>query len=598
MNKEKGSSIGKVCESSSKEIIIKMNFEEFESNKKNLKIGNYLKVQLGNSNYSFVVIKGIKAISIEDSNGEQIKDKYFINVYPIGTLEEDKFISGSPVLPSPTEEVFTVSKEELEQIFSIKNGSLFSLGKLSQNEDLEIKLDGDSFFSKHIGIVGSTGSGKSCTVAKILQEVVGIRKEKNTHVEKKKNAHIIIFDIHSEYHSAFQLEKEENFSLNSLDVETLKLPYWLMNSEELESLFIESNENNSHNQVSQFKKAVILNKRKYNEELKNITYDTPVFFDIKEVFNYITNLNNEVICKEKSNFLKPQIIEEIEGDEKIRHIKDKIEYFEKIYTFSSTSTKTNEKASNGAFNGEFNRFLSRLENKIDDERLKFLMKAEYKTSDFEKILKQFLGYINKANVTIVDLSGIPFEVLSITTSLISRIIFDFSFHYSKLHKTNDIPFMLVCEEAHNYVPKNGGAEYNPSKKSIERIAKEGRKYGLSLMVVSQRPSEVSETIFAQCNNFISLKLTNNSDQNYVKNFLINNMNSVADILPMLVPGECLVVGEAILTPTIVKIELPSPLPKSETIKVHQEWSKCWKEIDKKESNDKSLIEQVIEKWKR
>jgi DNA helicase HerA-like ATPase len=132
-------------------------------------------------------------------------------------------------------------------------------------------------------------------------------------------------------------------------------------------------------------------------------------------------------------------------------------------------------------------------------------------------MKQFVGYLNRSNVTIVDLSGIPFEVLSVTVSLIARLIFDFCFHYSKLrHEAtllNDIPVMLVCEEAHNYVPQNDSAEYRSSRKSIERIAKEGRKYGLSLMVVSQRPSEVSETIFAQCNNFIALRLTNSNDQN-------------------------------------------------------------------------------------
>ncbi len=129
----------------------------------------------------------------------------------------------------------------------------------------------------------------------------------------------------------------------------------------------------------------------------------------------------------------------------------------------------------------------------------------FETQDFEQIMMQFVGYLNKANVTIVDLSGIPFEVLSITVSLVSRLIFDFCFHYSKLrhekNALNDVPVMIVCEEAHNYIPQRDDASYRSSRKSLERVAKEGRKYGLSLMVVSQRPSEVSETIFAQCNNF-------------------------------------------------------------------------------------------------
>src|SRR5690606_11894117 len=253
----------------------------------------------------------------------------------------------------------------------------------------------------------------------------------------------------------------------------------------------------------------------------------------------------------------------------------------------------------GGFNGEFDRFVSRLETKLADKRLKFIMNpknsksTDFKTDDFEELLKQFLGYIDKANITIIDLSGIPFEVLSITVSLISRLVFDFAFQYSKLKhkddKLNDIPFMIVCEEAHNYIPKSGGAEYNASKKSIERIAKEGRKYGLSLMVVSQRPSEVSETIFSQCNNFISLRLTNVNDQNYVKALMPDNSNAIADILPNLGQGECLIVGDAALIPTTVKLDKPNPEPKSQSINFQDEWQTDWKDIE---------FGDVIKRWKK
>lgn len=219
--------------------------------------------------------------------------------------------------------------------------------------------------------------------------------------------------------------------------------------------------------------------------------------------------------------------------------------------------------------------------------------TDYKTEDFEFILKQFLGYIDRSNITIIDLSGIPFEVLSICVSLISRLVFDFAFHYSKLkHKIgdqNDIPFMIVCEEAHNYIPRTGGAEFDASKKSIERIAKEGRKYGLSLMVVSQRPSEVSETIFSQCNNFIALRLTNTNDQNYVKALMPDNANAIADILPNLGQGECLIVGDAVLLPSVVKLDMPNPEPKSQSVKFIDEWKTNWKD---------AKFEEVIKRWKK
>ncbi len=592
--------IGDVLESSANIVTVKMEFEKFETNKENIKIGKYLKINVGNNDFMIATIKNIKAINDE----EREKEKYILATEPIGIVTQETFKPGTSILPSPTEKVYIADDRVLQTIFMKNEKYNFELGKLVQDNNVKLCIDGNNFFGKHIGIVGSTGSGKSCTVAKILQQVVGIDNGKNLNKENTRNAHIVIFDIHSEYKSAFSIEANEKFSLNYLDVEKLKLPYWLMNSEELESLFIESNENNSHNQISQFRKAILLNKQKYNPSLEKITYDTPIYFNINEVYNYIYNLNNEVINKIANEQQLPKVVLK-DGTTKL--IEDNKEYFNDIFNFVPNSTSAASKASNGPFNGEFDRFIVRLENKINDKRLEFIMnpqkedKTEYKTEDFSEILKQFLGYLNKANISIIDLSGVPFEVLSITVSLISRLAFDFAFHYSKLkhenNETNDVPFLIVCEEAHNYIPKKGGADYEASKKSIERIAKEGRKYGLSVMVVSQRPSEVSDTIFAQCNNFISLRLTNMTDQNYIKNLLPNNTNSIADILPILAPGESLVVGDATPIPAIIRMDKPSPEPKSENVKVYNVWKEEWKEIDKN-NNDKITIDDVIKRWKK
>ncbi len=584
MDETKLKKIGSVIESASNSILVKIdNDKSFEENKKEIQIGKYLQVKEGNLDFVICVIQNIKV-----NENEQ----YIISTQPIGIFSNNQFQQGSASLPSPTEFVYIIDEYVMKNIFNKDSVYSFELGQLIQNKKIIFHINGNSFFSKHIAIVGSTGSGKSCSVAKILQDVVGISDKKNLNKEQLKNPHIIIFDIHSEYKSAFTIEDEEKFNLNILDVDKLKLPYWLMNSEELEAMFIESNEQNSHNQVSQFKKSVIVNKEKHNPTLHNITYDTPVYFSIAEVYNYIYNMNNEVINKIENEEQKPKL-----SDGSL--IDERTEYFDKILDFITPSTAKATKASNGAFNGEFNRFISRLETKISDKRLSFLLKpnkadgSKYDTDDFIDILKQFLGYIDKSNITVIDLSGVPFEVLSITVSLISRLVFDFTFHYSKLkhsnNEKNDIPFMIVCEEAHNYIPKSGGAEYKASKKSIERIAKEGRKYGLSLMVVSQRPSEVSDTIFSQCNNFVALRLTNINDQNYIKNLLPNNAISITDILPTLSAGECLVVGDATPMPAIVKMERPNPEPKSESIKFHNEWKEDWKDIS---------FDDVIKRWKK
>ncbi|WP_126972891.1 ATP-binding protein [Gynurincola endophyticus] len=587
--------IGKVLESSPDSILIEVRDEKvFERNKKGFQIGKYLEISEGNLNKVVAVIQNIKSNSAD--NGSELK--FFIQTQPIGYIENDEFHRGSTLIPSPTEPAYMVDEETIKLIYNSNKDFNFPFGKLVQNKSIDFKIDANKLFGKHVALVGSTGSGKSCTVAKILQDAVGINTQKNKNTAKQKNAHIIIFDIHSEYKSAFSLKKEEKFNLNTLDVDTLKLPYWLMSSEELETLFIEGNENNHHNQVSQFKKAVILNKEKHNPSLKDkVNYDTPVFFDIKEVFNYIQNINSLTIFTEGGKTYFATL-----DETKIESNPDRL--WEVLNFEESTGNSKHEKlgvkvSKAGGFNGEFDRFISRLETKLSDKRLNFILNPQkkggsfYKTEDFGDILKQFLGYLDKANVTIIDLSGIPFEVLSITVSLISRLVFDFAFHYSKIKhlkdEQNDIPFMIVCEEAHNYIPKTGGVEYKASKKSIERIAKEGRKYGLSLMVVSQRPSEVSETIFSQCNNFISLRLTNVNDQNYVKALMPENSNAIADILPNLGSGECLIVGDAALIPSVVKLDMPDPQPKSQSVKFQDEWQKDWKELS---------FDNIIKRWKK
>ena len=585
--------IGQVLSCAPEGIIVGIDdLSIFEENKISLQVGRFLKIAQGNNDYVIAVIRNIKGSEKTDENGIS-SWQFIIESQAVGSLiEDEKFERGSILLPVPTEPVFIAGPDTLSKLFTENGEYSFPFGRLSFNKDITLKIDGDRFFSKHIAVVGSTGSGKSCAVTKILHDVVGITAEKNTNAGKQNNAHIVIFDIHDEYEAAFELSEDQSFTLNKLDIDKLRLPYWLMNSEELESIFIESNEQNSHNQVSQFKQAVILNKERHNPDIKRITYDMPVYFSIKEVYNYIENMNREVIGRlDDENYPK------LANSTLVKERKDF--YFDEVQTFVATSSAKDSKATNGPFNGEFNRFLSRLETKISDRRLNFLLEPlkdngePYRTEDFDQIIKQFLGYLTKANVTIVDLSGIPFEVLSITVSLVSRLIFDFCFHYSKIRhqdqQQNDIPVMIVCEEAHNYIPQSGDAAYKASRKSVERIAKEGRKYGLSLMVVSQRPSEVSETIFAQCNNFISLRLTNSADQNYVRRLFPDNSNGITDILPNLTAGECIVVGDAVLLPVVVQMVLPKPEPHSQSVRVHTEWQQEWREVK---------FEEVISRWRR
>lgn len=547
--------------------------DKFKQDANDFTIGSYLKIS---DDSKTAIIALVQSFKIKETNSGGQADvlplTFILDAQPIGFLDDaGVFKRGGQQIAIPPNNVEIASDDMLKQIYSaIESEKQFCFSTLAQNPSIEIAVDGDRFFSKHIAVVGSTGSGKSGTVARILQE--GIRASADQ-ISKGvlNNTHILLFDLHGEYKTAFPKSKQ-------LDVNNLKLPYWLMNSEELEEMFIESNESNSHNQVSQFRYAVIQNKKKHNQSVVNPSYDSPLYFSLKEVHNFIYNLNNEVVGKLEGENAMPKLSDgTLIGDRCAFYFDDR-----KTFVVSSTANAT--KASNGPFNGEFDRFVMRLESKINDNRLSFLLKpqkpetGEYKTTDFPAILKELIGYSDgkNENITIIDLSGIPFETLSIVVSLISRLVFDFCFHYKTIKQdSKEVPFLLVLEEAHNYIPQSDGAKYHSVKKSIERIAKEGRKYGLSLMIVSQRPSEISETIFSQCNNFVAMRLTNPTDQQYVKRLMPDSVNSITDTLPVLERQEALIVGDSIPIPTIVRIKELIDKPDSRDIDFITEWKKDW-----------------------
>lgn len=561
--------------------------DQFKQDASDFTIGSYLKIS-DDSNTSIIAL--VQSFKIKETTNsgtvEATNPSFILDAQPIGFLDESgRFKRGGQQIAIPPSNVVIADDEVLKSIYeSVGEEKKFCFAKLAQKPSIEIAVDGDKFFSKHIAVVGSTGSGKSGTVARILQEGISPTADQ-TQRAVLNNTHILLFDLHGEYKTAFPKSKK-------LDVSNLVLPYWLMNSEELEEMFIENNENNSHNQISQFRYAVIQNKKKHNPSVTNPSYDSPLYFSLKEVHTFITNLNNEVVGKADGENARPKLADGTLIDDRCAY------YFDQKRTFVVQSTAAATKASNGPFNGEFDRFVMRLESKINDDRLAFLLKpkkadtTEFTTTDFPTILKQFIGYNDdvKDNITIIDLSGIPFEVLSIVVSLISRLVFDFCFYFKTVKTaTEEVPFLLVLEEAHNYIPQSEGAKYYSVKKSIERIAKEGRKYGLSLMIVSQRPSEISETIFSQCNNFVAMRLTNPTDQQYVKRLMPDSVSAITDTLPVLERQEALIIGDSIPIPTIVRIKDLTDKPDSKDILFRTEWKKDWVTI---------TFDQVIKKLKK
>lgn len=532
---------------------------------KKLSIGSYLKVSDEKGLTIIAIAQSFKVRDAVQASSEEAAKQpvLIIDAQQVGCFEEGVFKRGGQQISIPPSLVETADAADLRLIYAgIDEPKQFAFGTMARFDDVRVIVDGDRFFGKHIGVVGSTGSGKSCTVAKLIQE--GVKRSSDQLARSVlNNSHVVIFDVHGEYKSAFPDARQ-------VSVENLALPYWLMNSEELEELFIESQEMNSHNQISQFKLAVIKNKERYNKGRK-VTYDSPCYFSLKEVFKFISNLN----CATKDAKTR-----QLAFKVKAEGVEDQYQLFEDI----AFEEKVQSKINSGPYEGEFDRFVSRLEAKLHDERLGFLLSprkedgSEYQSSDLGTLMGLFTGYSAKQekNVTVIDLSGIPFEVLSVVVSLMTRLIFDFCFHFQKIKAGDrDMPYLLVYEEAHRYIPRSEGARFGSVKKSIERIAKEGRKYGISLMVVSQRPSEISETIFSQCNNFVAMRLTNPADQQYIKRLLPDSVSAITDSLPVLEKQEAIVIGDAVAVPSWVRVDDISQKPKSDDINFHTEWKRDW-----------------------
>lgn len=571
--------------------------EIFKNVDETLKVGSYLKIE-DSENASLIAIIENFQISIrdvKDENGE-IKHvrEHLIEAFPLGVLRDGKFERGGDSLAIPPKNVTPATVDEIKKIYeeSIEVKESFTFSTLASNPTVKVPVNGNKFFNKHIAIVGSTGSGKSHTLSSIIQKAVSTKDGDFS----LNNSHVIIFDIHSEYKSAFP-------NANFIDISNLALPYWLLNSEELEEILLDTGERDNYNQSSVFRKLVTENKKKHNPSLTKVFYDTPLFFDITEVQNALYNLKNETknskassrymivddsyTCTDSSTTVDSGIL--LSEEEKIS------KYFKNEFQFHPTK---NQNVTKGDYaEGTLDKFFVRFQEKINQDRLSFLFGSEAKTISFEKTLENLLGYKtdNNSNITVIDLSGVPFEVLSITVSLISRLIFEHGYFYKRLRCTsnpsekinNDIPILLVYEEAHKYVPNSELVKYRSSKKSIERIAKEGRKYGVTLLLASQRPSEISETIFSQCNNFIAMRLTNPVDQGYVKKLLPDSLGSLVDKMTSLKQGEAILVGESIILPSIVKIDRCDPQPSSNDIPYWELWKTEWKGLN---------FEELKEEW--
>lgn len=461
--------------------------------------------------------------------------------------KKNTFKRGADSFPQIDRECYVVEGGNLQRFMSILGADFpeaerLKLGTFVADRTAEAIASGDKFFQRHAAILGSTGSGKSYAVALILERAA-----------KLKYPNILVFDMHGEYAPladpakngfATRLRIAGPGDLEKPGDDVLFLPYWLLNRDEMLSMILDRSDQNAPNQAARFTSHVralkqkTLETEKKTDVAKTFTVDSPIPYPIDQLLELLRTDNTT------------------KGVGKTGPVK-------------------------GEWEDKLTRFISRLETKLEDRRYGFMFSPPAQVNTYDWLARQtarLLGADGGKGIKIIDFSEVPADVLPVVTGTLARLLYDVQFWMSPAKRT---PVTLLCDEAHLYLPVRDDADavQRQALGVFERIAKEGRKYGFSLLVVSQRPSDVSKTILSQCNNFLALRLTNETDQSVIKRLMPDSLAGLTSILPLLDTGEALLLGDAVLLPSRIKLDLPAITPDSATRDFWRDWGTQEPDVD-------------------
>ena len=550
---------------------------------------------------------------------EQILNKSnsvkYLDINPIGTIQNGHFKYGVSIFPTLYTDVLYIKKVELDTIFDLKNefedidGSennrlkLLEIGTSTIFPDYKVKVDINSFFGGHSSILGNTGSGKSCTIASLIQTLLS--KENYSAI----GASLIFFDVNGEYHKAFSNIKNNEIDIKYYSINEIKnnssfkyehklnenieycefkLPHWFLNIDEWALLlqasektqlpilrsslgFSQSMDESSRNHIyasnilyvyENWESAVakrqrivsLMEKAKFNSDLVNgydakwgnMTNPDELKFktDIKEYINLdkfiFPKYNNEKFDYEKleDNIDEAILYEEFHGNKQIR------DYCSTLLTrFKSLKDRN-----------EFNFLTKNSDDIIKDDFIDDILGVK----DGKK----------KTQITIIDLNSVEDEVVEVISCVVTRMIFE---RLKTLEKRNTFPVNLVLEEAHRYISEHKNSHFGEANKIFERVAKEGRKYGLFLLVSSQRPSELSKTVLSQCSNFIVHRIQNPDDLNHIRQMTPHISANILYRLPSIPRQHALVFGNSVQIPTLFKVNDANPTPNSSDSDIIKHW---------------------------
>jgi hypothetical protein len=454
------------------------------------------------------------------------------------------FKRGADSFPQIERSCYLVDAANLQQLMGmfaseIPERERLQLGRFVADRTAVAVADGNRFFQRHAALLGSTGAGKSWSVALILERASAL-----------KYPNMLVFDIHGEYRPlASTPAQRDGFAASyriagpgdkdQTDGSAVFLPYWLLNHEEMLALLLDRSDFNAPNQASRFSVHVRALKEKTLiqvgevDTLQTFTVDSPIPYSLSELIQLLEQDDEEMVPGASP------------GKEK-----------------------------QGPFFGKLTRFIARLTAKISDRRYGFLFQPPADACDYAWLAKHARRFLtvdtDRPGIKIIDFSEVPSDVLPIVTGVFARVLYDVQFWSADQERT---PFAFVCDEAHQYLPvrENSDVQQARALEVFERISKEGRKYGVSLLVISQRPSDVNRTILSQCNNFLVLRLTNDQDQAVVRRLMPDSMGGLVDALPLLDVGEGLLLGDAVVLPARLRLDAPKIKPASATRDFWSEW---------------------------
>lgn len=526
-------------------------------------VGSFVRIPQGYNSLFGVISEASETVS-KDDEISCFNEKRLVKVELVGESIGYDFERGISQFPSISDQVHLVTEDDLKKIYGENNKGQVVIGKLSSSDSINVSVDLDNLVNRHSAVLGSTGSGKSTSVASLIRSIITAHEQRIV----MPSARVVLFDIHGEYASALE-DISTVYSIMPVKGElNFYIPYWCVSPYSLCNFLCGQNESLSN----KFMELVLEEKRAYankNTKLKIdpqiVTAMTPLPFRIKQVWYDLIHYDN-------------------------------INYSEKEKTTPSYKNKGNAGdllapifnppglSSNPPFRGgnqQWRKQLEQMRSILLDSQYAFLLSPgdwcpdennEIK-KDLPELINTWIG--NDKPISILDLSGMPSSRLELLLGSVIEVLFESAIWGRYLDDgMNNNPLLLVMEEAHRYISNESNGL---AKNMVRRIAKEGRKFGVGAMLVSQRPSEIDETILSQCGTLFSLRINNATDRARVKSAMADGLSGIIDALPILRTGEAIVTGEAAKLPMRFKFRIPQEgqFPDSKDPKVAESWSKAF-----------------------